>query len=313
MILVTGATGYVGRRVVRKLVEEGEMVRCLVRPSSELAIFEGLDVETHIGDVTDPPSLTSACQHSDAVVHLVAIIRERGDYTLDRVNHLGTRNVVEAAREAEVKRLVHLSAVRARSEPRYPFLYSKWQGEQAIVKSGVSHVILRSSIIFGRGDEFINALAASMRWGPVAPIIGRGKTRFQPILAEDVATCIIEALKDQGLTGSIVEIGGPDQLSYQEMVDMILHTSGLRRLKVHIPLFVMRTLAPVLAKLVPHPPITQTQLDMVNLDNIAQLDSVEKHFHFRPRPLEGNIDYISDMGRWEAMAISLGLRPARRW
>ncbi len=313
MILVTGATGYVGRRVVRRLVEGGEAVRCLVRPSSDLSIFEGLNLETHVGDVTDAASLMSACQGADAVVHLVAIIREKGKYTFDRVNHLGTRNVVEAAREAAVKRFVHLGAIGAGPDPKYPYLHSKWRGEQVVGEGGIPYVILRSSIIFGRGDEFINALAAAVRWGPVAPIVGSGKTRFQPIFVEDVADCISRALKDQELLGQTVEIGGPEQLSYQEIVELILRTCGLRRLKVHIPVLCMKLLAPVLGKLAPHPPVTRTELDMVNLDNIAELDSVERNFHFRPRPIGGNISYIVDMGRWEALAISLGFRPARRW
>ena len=313
MILVTGATGYVGRRVVRRLVEGGESVRCLVRSSSDLSALGGLNLETEFGDVTDPLALRSACQGVDSVVHLVAIIREKKASTFDGINHLGTRNVVAAAREKGVKRFIHLSAIGAGPNPKFPYLYSKWQGEQAAAEGGMSYVILRSSIIFGQGDEFINALAAAARWGPVAPIIGSGKTRFQPIFVEDVATCIIQALRDTELTGRIVEIGGPDQLSYKEIMELIISTYGIWRLKVRIPVFFMQVLAPLLGKLVPHPPITPTQLDMINLDNIAEPDSVEKGFRFQPKPLRGNIEYILDMGRREAIAISLGLRPARRW
>ena len=313
MILVTGATGYVGRRVVRRLVDEGEPVRCLVRPSSNLSALEGIEVEVHSGDVTDPVSLRSACEGVDTVVHLVAVIREKGAGTFDRVNHHGTKNVVEAARESGVKRLVHQSAIGARPDPGFPYLYSKWQGEQAVEGSGIPHVILRPSIIFGRGDEFINALAAAVKLGPVAPIIGSGKAMFQPIFVEDVATCILRAVRDEEHIGKVVEIGGPEQLSYKELVETIIRTLGARRLKINIPVFAMRLLIPVLGRLVPHPPITPAELGMINLDNVTDLDSVEKNFEFKPRPIGGNIDYIMDMSWWEAFTISAGFRPARRW
>ncbi|MFQ5875537.1 MAG: complex I NDUFA9 subunit family protein [Dehalococcoidia bacterium] len=313
MILVTGATGYVGRRVVRKLAEEGESVRCLVRPSSDLSPFQGLEVETHVGDVKDLSSLRSACDGADSVVHLVAIIRERGENTFDRVNHLGTENVVKAAVEAGVDRFVHLGAIGAGNDVRYPYLYSKWQGEQAVMSGGIPYVVLRSSIMFGRGDEFINALAAVVKLGPVTPIIGAGRTKFQPIFVEDVAVCISQALKDEGLLGRVTEIGGPEQLTYKEMVDLIISTYGARRLKIRIPVFAIKPLMPMLGRLLPHPPITRAELDMINLDNLTELDSVEKSFGFKPRPLRDNMEYILDMARWEAAAIALGFRPARRW
>ena len=313
MILVTGSTGYVGRRVVKLLTEEGKRVRCMVRATSDTSIFQELDVETVQGEVTDLASLKAAVEEVDSVVHLVAIIREKGPLTFEAVNHQGTRNVIAAAQGAGVKRLILLSAIGAQPNPKYPYLNSKWQGEQAVVGSGIPHVILRPSIIFGRGDEFINALAAAVRWGLIAPIIGSGKTKFQPILVEDVARCISLALKDQNLTGRVVEIGGPQQLSYNEVINVILRTYRLKRLKVHLPLFLMKLTAPVVGMLAPYPPVTPSQLDMLDIDNVAELDAVEKHFHFNPSPLEGNIDYILDLGKKDALAISLGLKPARRW
>ncbi|MEE9249032.1 MAG: hypothetical protein V3U79_10100, partial [Dehalococcoidia bacterium] len=105
----------------------------------------------------------------------------------------------------------------------------------------------------------------------------------------------------------------PEQLTYRDIVDTIIQTFGRRRLKVRVPLFAMRLLAPLLGLLTPHPPITPAQLKMINLDNVAEPDSVERDFGFQPRPLGGNIGYILDMGRREALAMVLGLRPARRW
>ncbi len=313
MILVTGSTGYVGRRIVQRLVEEGQPVRCLVRSTSDRTVVEGLGVETRQGDVTDLPSLKSACEGVDSVVHTVAIIRERGKATFDAVNHMGTRNVAEAAREAGVGRLVHLSAIGAGPDTRYPYLYSKWQAEEAVRESQVPHVILRYSIIFGPGDEFINALAAVVKLAPVTPIIGSGKTAFQPIHVEDAARCASLALRDEGLLGEVLEVGGPDRLSYRQIVDAIISSLGVRRIKARVPVNLMKLAAPLLGVVVPHPPITPTQLAMIGLDNVAEPDSVERHFGFTSRHLEGNIEYIVEIGWREAAAISLGLRSARRW
>ena len=313
MILVTGATGYIGRRIVSRLVEQGQEVRCLVRTSSDLSPLKGLQVQVHRGEVADPASLMSACEGVEAVVHTVGIIREQGTNTFERTNHIGTRNLVEAARGAGVKRLVYLSAIGAGPDPKLPYLYSKWQGEQTVSAAEIPHVILRPSIVFGRGDEFINALAAAVRLGPIVPIIGSGKNRFQPIFVDDLVRCVERILKDEAYDGRVLEIGGPEHLTYRDIVDAIIRTFGRRRLKVRVPLIAMRLLAPLLGLLTPHPPITPAQLKMINLDNIAEPDSVERDFGFQPRPLGGNIDYILDMGRREALAMVLGLRPARRW
>ena len=311
MILVTGATGYIGRRIVSRLVEQGQEVRCLVRTSSDLSPLKGLQV--HRGEVADPASLRSACEGIETVVHTVGIIREQGANTFQRTNHIGTQNLVEAARGAGVKRLVYLSAIGAGPDPKLPYLYSKWQGEQVVSASEISHVILRPSIVFGRGDEFINALAAAVRLGPVVPIIGSEKNRFQPIFVDDLVRCVEGVLKDEAYDGRVLELGGPEHLTYQDIVDTIIRTFGRRRLKVRVPLIAMRLLAPLLGLLTPHPPITPAQLKMINLDNIAEPDSVERDFGFQPRPLSGNIGYILDLGRREALAMVLGLRPARRW
>ncbi len=313
MILVTGSTGYVGRRVVKLLTREGERVRCLVRPTSDIYPFYKLDVETVQGEITDLASLKFACEGVDSVVHLVAVIRENGLLTFEAVNHQGTRNVVAAAQRAGVKRLILLSAIGAQPNPIYPYLNSKWLGEQAVIGGGIPYVILRPSIIFGRGDEFINALAAAVKWAPIAPIIGSAKTKFQPIFVEDVARCISLALKDQGLTGRIVEIGGPQQLSYEEIVSIILRKYRMKRLKLQLPFFLMKLTASAMRTLAPHPSVTSAQLDMLNIDNLAELDSTEKHFDFQPSALEGNIDYILDLSKKDALAMSLGLKSARRW
>ena len=178
MILVTGATGFIGRRIVTRLVERGEEVRRLVRPVPNPRASGLPAVHFVTGDVTDRDSLRAACEGVDMVVHTVAVIREKGRTTFEAVNVQGTRNVVEAAEQAGVRKIVHLSAIGAAPDPQYPYLRSKWEGEEAVVNSKLRHVVMRPSLVFGPGDEFINALAATIRVGPVVRLSGRGMRSF---------------------------------------------------------------------------------------------------------------------------------------
>ena len=312
MILVTGATGFIGRRIVARLVERGEEVRRLVRPAPKPRPSGLPAVHFVTGDVTDPESLKAACDGADMAVHTVAIIREKGGATFQDINVQGTRNVVEAAEQAGVRKIVHLSAIGAGPDLQYPYLRSKWEGEEAVVNSKMERVVLRPSLVFGPGDEFINALAATIRVGPVVPFIGSGKARFQPIHVDDVAQCVDRALIDSSYNGETIEIGGPDVLTYGQITDMIIRAYGRRRMKVRIPTFMVRAALPFLGAALPHPPLTRVQLDMLGIDNVAATGSVEANFDFKPRPLEGNMDYVLDMGWGEALSIATGRRPARR-
>lgn len=292
MVLVTGATGFVGRHVVRRLSAEKVPVRLMAHHQPPGRTFAGLDVQVVRGNVNDPAALEAACAGCDAVVHLVAIIRERGKATFQAINHQGTRNVLAAARKAGVQRFVHMSAIGAQDNPRFPYLRGKWQGEQAVVQSGIPYVILRASIVFGPGDEFVTRLADLVLRLPIVPIIGAGGNKFQPIHAQDVAECVSHALAREALTGQTVEIGGPEHLTYDQVVDVIMETLGKRRRKLHLPLALMRPLVWAGERIVPNFPVTTPQLAMISLDNVTALDSVAGHFGFQPRSLRGNLAYL---------------------
>ena len=311
MVLVTGATGFVGRHVVRALHATGQgVIRVLVhRPGNE-SVLEGVPVEIVQGDVRDLTALQAAMQGVDAVVHLVAIIREgRSGVTFEKVNHLGTRNVVEAAREAGVRHLVHMSAIGAREDPRFQYAYSKWQGEQEVVHSGMPYTILRPSIQFTEGDEFFNTLAATVKLLPLVPVVGRGRNRFQPIAVEDVARCVSMIVLQESFYGQVLEVGGPQQFTYNELLTLIETTLGVRRIRFHMPTPVMKVVAGLMELTLPRPPVTREQLRYLDIDNVTEPDSVERQFGFHPRPVKDNIGYIQGL-RWrDALAINLGFMP----
>ena len=315
-VLVTGAYGFLGRQVVRALVGGGHGVRAAAHGTGrEEGAAEAGSAENGVEacslDVTDVPSVIKAMEGVDAVVHLVGVIREHGAYTFDFVNRLGTANVVDAAREAGVRTFVHVSAVGVTDSPEFPYLLSKWRGEQAVIGGGVPYTILRGSTLFGPGDGFVGTLAALVKAFPIVPVPGKGRTLYQPLHVQDMARCVAAALKLPELRGQILDLGGPHHLTHDRILDIIAGTYHLRRLKIHVPLTLMRLMVAIMERISPHPPATLHQLRMLSVDSATELDLVERTFGFQPRPLEGAIDYIRDISYWEALKLSLGF-PQRR-
>ncbi len=309
-VLVTGASGFIGRRVARRLISGGHAVRALVRDPERRAVLPD-DAEAVQGDVLDPGSLARACEGVDAVVHLVAAIRESGRLTFQRVNYDGARNAIQAAEAAGVGRFVYASTIGAVSDAALPYMSSRWMAEQEAARSPVPSVALRFSAGFGEGDELFNVLAAQVRLSPIAPIAGDGGARFQPIHAGDAARCLAEACERDDLAGRVLELGGPEHYTYDEMIDIIAETLGARVAKVHLPPSLVGVAAAVMETFMPRPPVTREQLKMLRLDNTTALDSVESVFGFAPRPLRGNIDYVRNVRFRDALRINLGLMPTR--
>ena len=310
MLLVTGASGFLGRRVVQALQQAGHSpVRCLLhRSPGDGALPDG--VEYAHGSVQDPASLAAAMDGIDAVVHLVGIIRERRpSTTFAAVNHGGTRNVAEAAKAAGVRHVVYVSALGARDDARFPYARSKWLGEQEIIGSGVPYTILRPSILFGEGDEFFNTLAALVKMLPLVPVAGSGANRFQPIAADDVARCVATAVLREAYYGRVIEVGGPRQYTYRELLRTVATVLGVRRLRVHVPIVCMRTMAAVMECVLPRPPVTREQLRYLDLDSVADEDAVEREFAFAPQPLEEGLGYIRSLRLRHAMAMLMGVMP----
>ncbi len=307
-IFITGITGFVGSHLAKRLAAQGHTIRGLARQVNQRGhLPENLSVELAPGDITARETLLAPVRGVDAVIHLVAIPFERGGATYEAINARGTQNVVSAAQAVGVRRLIHLSALAADSQSPYGYLHSKGEGEDAVRASGLDWTVFRPSVLVGPEDEFANALARWLVITPlVFPLVGDGQARFQPLWVEDLVTCIVKALDDTTTIRQSYDLGGPEHLTYQEMVKQILSALHRSRLLLHVPVPLMRPVIKAMELVLPHPPATTSLLDLLKVDNTTALDSVERSFGFQPRPFRQVISYL------DRYAFGRALREALR-
>ena len=204
------------------------------------------------------------CGGCTAAIHLVGIIAEdpRAGVTFERAHRETTERVIAACREIGARRLVHMSALGARRGATTPYHRTKWEGEEAVRTSGLDWTIFRPSLIFGSGDGFTGALARLIQRLPLVPVFGDGNYRMQPISVAEVARCFVSALDDPTTVGKSYDLGGPEALTYDEVIRRIARALGLRRTLVHIPLGLARLIVSTIQHF-PGAPITRDQLTML--------------------------------------------------
>jgi NADH dehydrogenase len=292
-VFVTGGTGFVGRALVQALRAEGHVVRCLTRRGSE-ADLKGLEaIERVEGDVLESADgLAYAMSGCDAVVHLVGIIREipARAIMLEQVHIDGTANVVTATETAGVRRYLHMSALGTRPNARARYHQTKWRAEDVVRASALDWTIFRPSIIYGPGDAFITMLARMIRALPAVPVIGTGRSRLQPVQVGLVAEGIARALDHTASIGRTWEVGGPDVLMFDELLDLIATVIKGRPVpKVHIPVAVVRALARFFENFAFFP-VTRDQLLMLEEDNVCDAEPFLRAFGLAPVPLKEGLE-----------------------
>jgi len=290
-VFVTGGTGFVGRAVIQALRAEGYAVRCLVRRGSERDLRGLGAIERVEGDVMARQSLDDGMTGCDTVVHLVGIIHERPAIgsTFERVHIQGTQNVLDAAAAAGVRRYVHMSALGSRPAARSRYHQTKWAAEEAVRSSPLPWTIFRPSIIYGRGDEFITMLRSMLERLPIVPVVGSGRQRLQPVPVEQVAHGFARALALGATVKHSYDVGGPDAVSMVELLDAIASAlARRRRLKVHVPIGVVRPVTQVLYRL-PGYPLTPDQLTMLEEDNTCDPAAFLSTFGLTPVPLSAGL------------------------
>ncbi len=239
MLLLTGATGSIGSRLLPLLLERGEDVRCLVREPRRLG-ERRVDVQIALGDLgemSDPYLVRQALRGVDTVVHLAATIRDQPPHRIEELNGLATVRLLRAAERTGVRRFVFFSALNASTAQRTRFFRAKWLAERMVASSPLATTTFAPSIVYDHSDPWITLLRR-FSFLPVLPVSGEGRARFQPIWAQDVARCVVAALA--GEPGERYELAGPETLSYDEMSDLVSRVAGRPRPLLHVPLPIVR-------------------------------------------------------------------------
>jgi len=284
---LSGGAGFVGGHVRQALLEKGHEIRLLIHKKG--GSF-GAGVEPVEGDITISATFAGALRGCDAAINLVGIIREfpRRMQTFEKLHTEATRNLIDAAKAAGVKRYIQMSALGAVPNATSRYHQSKFRAEEVVRASGLDWTIFRPSIIFGPEDAFANKLAGMIRNFPVVPVIGDGAYRLQPVSVNDVARCFAMALEMPETFGKTFEVGGPDRLTYNDLLDTIGRVLGKPCVvKVSNPLAIMKVIVPVFQGF-SFFPLTMDQLLMLVEENICD-DRWQETFQFEPERFAGGI------------------------
>lgn len=291
MILVTGAAGFCGSRIVSQLVKDGVATRALVRnPAKAKGKLPEQGVEVVTGDTTQPETLEAAVDGIETIIHTAFITAERkqgSGVNYYDTNVLGTSNLATAAQKAGVRRVVVLSGLGTKADKPGSYMQGRYLAEQAAKQSGLAWSILGPSIQFGKGSAFFNGLADLIRSTPViVPMIGNGQRQFQPIWVDDVATCVIKMAREpEAYDGRSIEVGGPEYFTYAQILDMLMQTLHKKRIKVPGPMPFVKLGAGMMEAILPKPPITRAATGLFTFENTTEIDAVEQYFGFQPMSL----------------------------
>ena len=306
MILITGATGFVGRAVVRRLAAERREVRCLLRPSQrEQQLATGIPFSTVSASMSDLPALRTAMQDVTAVVHLT------GEEDLDREGMLrtyieDTANLIAAAQETDVRRFIFLSRQGADRASAYPLFRARGEAEAAVRESELDTTILQTSVIYGPEDISTNVLVMLAKAIPfVLPVPETGMARFQPLWVTDLATCILATLERDDLIGQTIPLGGPEHFTFEQMVTEVLAAAGMRRRLLHVRMSLLQSVLALFDALLPRNPTPSWWLELLTVGSATDLVTIPRHFGFEPARFAQRLDYLRRKRPWRRDLVRL--------
>jgi NADH dehydrogenase len=294
MIFVTGATGFIGQALLRRLSENEQPFRILLRPSSKNPLLpRGVTVDAAVCNLTDFDGMRAALMGVDTVYHLAGSESQgvRGNLLLTDVQ--GTQTLCQAAAEAGVKRIFYVSHVGADRAAAYPLMKAKAIAEEHIRRSGVDYTILRTSAIFGQGDHFTIGLARLLNDFPFFFFVpGEGETLLQPLWVEDLATCLVWALDLPNTINQVISIGGPEFMNFNQVLEQVMQVTGIRRRLWHIHPGWLRWITVMLEHSYPRFPTTVYWLDYLATNRSSSLDTIPRLFNLSPSRFSHRLDYL---------------------
>ena len=271
LVTVYGGSGFLGRHVVRALAKRNYLIRVAVRRPDLANHLQPLgrvgQIHAVQANLRYAPSVEAAARDAQVLVNLVGLLFERGRQRFDTIHAYGAEQVALAA-SAHGAHLVHMSAIGADEHSRAAYARSKAEAERLVLAAQPQAVIMRPSVIFGPEDDFFNRFAALARISPALPLIGGGTTRFQPVFVGDVAAAIAEAVDGNARGGTVYELGGPEVLTFEQLMQYVLATIERKRLLMPVPFFAAKIKATLL-QYMPKPPLTPDQVELLRVDNVV--------------------------------------------
>ena len=299
VVTVFGGTGFLGRRVVEHLREHGFFVRIVSRHrnrSRELFGPDGSQFQSLEADIHDPKAIAEALAGAHGVVNAVSLYVERQGETFHSVHVEAARRLAARAQQDRVERLVQVSGIGADATSPSLYIRKRGEGELSVRAAFPNAVVVRPAVMFGPNDAFLAPILALLRKLPVFPMFGRGLTRLQPAHVGDVAEAIAKALEQPEMRAITFECGGPRIYSYEELLRAIARESGLEARLVPMPFAAWRALA-LMAEMLPNPPVTRNQVELMQVDNVASPDMPGfAELGISPRPVETTLREILASG-----------------
>jgi uncharacterized protein YbjT (DUF2867 family) len=299
LICVLGGTGFLGRRIVRRLHDHGHPVRIASRhPERARSPIADARLEPVRADIANEGSLVAALAGTQGVVNAVSLYVESANATFRSVHVEGAARVAREARRAGVERLIHVSGIGADPGSDSPYIRSRGEGELAVKSAFPDATIVRPAVMFGPDDAFLNTTLTLLRRLPAFPMFGHGRTKLQPTDVEDVAEAIVRAV---GERRPLYELGGPRIYAYEDLLRTIAQRAGLKPVLVPVPFSLWQALGWT-AELLPNPPVTRNQVELMRIDTIAGSEPGFEALGISPRPLEDVLDLILSGGAADAKA-----------
>ena len=298
IVALAGGSGFIGRAIARRLLAAGGVkLRVLTRnPGTARARLDLTGVDFVQADIVQPASLADALKNANTIVDAIQfdgypVENPRRGLTFERVDYGGTVALLEAAKHAGVQQFIYISGAAADENSTHPGFRAKGRAERAIRESGLTYTVFRPSLVYGLEDKVVNGLARAIRFAPVFGVPGTGRQKVQPVLVDDLAACVMLAVSGRGRNGTY-DIGGPDLMTFDEMMRIIMEASGHRRPLFHIPETIMRGVAGLLEKL-PKPLLSRDAVTFVTADNACDINALVDEFGINLTPARVGMAYLA--------------------
>lgn len=294
MILITGGTGFIGRSLIQALIQAGEEVRLLLRPSKTYNNFpKRIPVEVAVSSFSDERSLKAATKGVDTIYHLAGAEHQGLKANLNQIDVEGTATLIRACQDSNIQRFFYLSHHGADRGSAYPVKKAKGIAENWIINSGIPYTIFRIGAVFGPGDHFTIPIAKLLKILPGFFLLpGDGTTLLQPLWVQDLVTCILLASTDEKMANRVISIGGIEAIQYGDIVKTVMEKTGIKRRVVSVTPDFLRRLTLWVDQVYPKFPISIFWLDELAVDRITSLDSIPREFGLIPSRFKNQLDYL---------------------